>query len=89
MRKREHSGLLKIQRKVPRGTYPRVQPSYITRLCLALQVSHPKSDEQRQRLQEACRDILLFKNLDPVSTQDAAPLSQLSTASLPYFLMFD
>uniref|UniRef100_A0A3Q3WFK1 Cyclic nucleotide-binding domain-containing protein n=1 Tax=Mola mola TaxID=94237 RepID=A0A3Q3WFK1_MOLML len=28
-------------------------------------VSHPKSDEQRQRLQEACRDILLFKNLDP------------------------
>uniref|UniRef100_A0A3B4EWB1 cAMP-dependent protein kinase type II-beta regulatory subunit-like n=1 Tax=Pundamilia nyererei TaxID=303518 RepID=A0A3B4EWB1_9CICH len=29
-------------------------------------VTHPKTDEQRQRLQEACRDILLFKNLDPV-----------------------
>ncbi|XP_077592849.1 cAMP-dependent protein kinase type II-beta regulatory subunit-like [Stigmatopora nigra] len=27
-------------------------------------VAHPKTDEQRQRLQEACRDILLFKNLD-------------------------
>ncbi|KAJ8002615.1 hypothetical protein DPEC_G00160730 [Dallia pectoralis] len=28
-------------------------------------VTHPKTDQQRQRLQEACRDILLFKNLDP------------------------
>ncbi|XP_037109798.1 cAMP-dependent protein kinase type II-beta regulatory subunit [Syngnathus acus] len=28
-------------------------------------VAHPKTDEQRQRLQEACRDILLFKNLEP------------------------
>ncbi|XP_062403738.1 cAMP-dependent protein kinase type II-beta regulatory subunit [Sardina pilchardus] len=27
--------------------------------------THPKTDEQRQRLQEACKDILLFKNLDP------------------------
>uniref|UniRef100_A0A8C2Q2P3 Protein kinase cAMP-dependent type II regulatory subunit beta n=1 Tax=Cyprinus carpio TaxID=7962 RepID=A0A8C2Q2P3_CYPCA len=27
-------------------------------------VTHPKTDEQRQRLQEACKDILLFKNLD-------------------------
>ncbi|XP_056596540.1 cAMP-dependent protein kinase type II-beta regulatory subunit [Triplophysa dalaica] len=27
-------------------------------------VTHPKTDEQRQRLQEACRDILLFKTLD-------------------------
>ncbi|XP_044536270.1 cAMP-dependent protein kinase type II-alpha regulatory subunit [Gracilinanus agilis] len=27
-------------------------------------VIHPKSDEQRSRLQEACKDILLFKNLD-------------------------
>uniref|UniRef100_A0A8D2PDI4 cAMP-dependent protein kinase type II-alpha regulatory subunit n=1 Tax=Zosterops lateralis melanops TaxID=1220523 RepID=A0A8D2PDI4_ZOSLA len=25
---------------------------------------HPKTDEQRCRLQEACKDILLFKNLD-------------------------
>ncbi|KAL2093905.1 hypothetical protein ACEWY4_011217 [Coilia grayii] len=27
-------------------------------------ITHPKTDEQRQRLQEACKDILLFKNLD-------------------------
>ncbi|NXF94859.1 KAP2 kinase, partial [Eubucco bourcierii] len=27
-------------------------------------VVHPKTDEQRRRLQEACKDILLFKNLD-------------------------
>ncbi|KAM4821225.1 cAMP-dependent protein kinase type II-alpha regulatory subunit [Thomomys bottae] len=27
-------------------------------------VVHPKTDEQRYRLQEACKDILLFKNLD-------------------------
>ncbi len=33
---------------------------------LCLQVTHPKTDEQRQRLQEACKDILLFKNLDQV-----------------------
>uniref|UniRef100_A0A8C8AI88 cAMP-dependent protein kinase type II-alpha regulatory subunit n=1 Tax=Otus sunia TaxID=257818 RepID=A0A8C8AI88_9STRI len=32
--------------------------------CLALYVVHPKTDEQRCRLQEACKDILLFKNLD-------------------------
>ncbi|XP_019364962.1 PREDICTED: cAMP-dependent protein kinase type II-beta regulatory subunit isoform X2 [Gavialis gangeticus] len=28
-------------------------------------VIHPKTDDQRNRLQEACNDILLFKNLDP------------------------
>ncbi|XP_017341494.1 cAMP-dependent protein kinase type II-beta regulatory subunit isoform X2 [Ictalurus punctatus] len=27
-------------------------------------VTYPKTDEQRQRLQEACNDILIFKNLD-------------------------
>lgn len=27
-------------------------------------VIHPKTDQQRCRLQEACKDILLFKNLD-------------------------
>ncbi|XP_047439559.1 protein kinase, cAMP-dependent, regulatory, type II, alpha, B [Mugil cephalus] len=27
-------------------------------------VVHPKTDEQRRRLQDACRDILLFKTLD-------------------------
>ncbi|NXS31292.1 KAP2 kinase, partial [Pomatostomus ruficeps] len=30
-------------------------------------VVHPKTDEQRCRLQEACKDILLFKNLDQLS----------------------
>lgn len=29
-------------------------------------VVHPKTDEQRCRLQESCRDILLFKTLDQV-----------------------
>ncbi|XP_071590029.1 cAMP-dependent protein kinase type II-beta regulatory subunit [Heliangelus exortis] len=28
-------------------------------------IIHPKTDDQRNRLQEACKDILLFKNLDP------------------------
>ncbi|XP_041946024.1 cAMP-dependent protein kinase type II-alpha regulatory subunit-like isoform X2 [Alosa sapidissima] len=28
-------------------------------------IVHPKADQQRQRLQEACKDILLFKTLDP------------------------
>lgn len=27
-------------------------------------IVHPKTDEQRCRLQEACEDILLFRNLD-------------------------
>ncbi|NWS42341.1 KAP2 kinase, partial [Probosciger aterrimus] len=27
-------------------------------------IVHPKTDEQQCRLQEACKDILLFKNLD-------------------------
>ncbi len=31
-------------------------------------VVHPKTDEQRSRLQEACKDILLFKALDQVRT---------------------
>lgn len=32
-------------------------------------VVHPKTDEQRCRLQEACRDILLFKTLDQVNSR--------------------
>uniref|UniRef100_A0A3Q3G921 cAMP-dependent protein kinase type II regulatory subunit n=1 Tax=Labrus bergylta TaxID=56723 RepID=A0A3Q3G921_9LABR len=28
-------------------------------------VVHPKTDEQRRRLQDACKDILLFKTLEP------------------------
>ncbi|XP_006006050.1 cAMP-dependent protein kinase type II-beta regulatory subunit [Latimeria chalumnae] len=28
-------------------------------------IIHPKTDEQRSRLQEVCKDILLFKSLDP------------------------
>lgn len=30
------------------------------------QVVHPKTDEQRRRLQEACKEILLFKTLEKV-----------------------
>lgn len=30
-------------------------------------VVHPKTDEQRRRLQDACRDILLFKTLEQVA----------------------
>ncbi len=41
--------------------------SHDATLYFNFQITHPKTDEQRQRLQEACRDILLFKNLDPVS----------------------
>lgn len=33
-------------------------------------VVHPKTDVQRCRLQEACRDILLFKTLDQVGEQN-------------------
>lgn len=29
-------------------------------------VVHPKTDEQRRRLQDACKHILLFKTLDQV-----------------------
>ena len=32
-----------------------------------LQIIYPKSDEQRQRLGEAIKNILLFRSLDPVS----------------------
>lgn len=35
-------------------------------------VLHPKTDEQRCRLQESCRDILLFKTLDQVCTHMSA-----------------
>uniref|UniRef100_A0A8C6Z0K2 cAMP-dependent protein kinase type II-alpha regulatory subunit n=8 Tax=Tinamidae TaxID=8803 RepID=A0A8C6Z0K2_NOTPE len=37
------------------------EPDFV---LLCLKVVHPKTDEQRCRLQEACKDILLFKNLD-------------------------
>ena len=37
-----------------------------TVLC-TLQIVYPKSDEQRQRLSDAIKHILLFRNLDPVS----------------------
>ncbi|XP_006733063.1 cAMP-dependent protein kinase type II-alpha regulatory subunit [Leptonychotes weddellii] len=32
-------------------------------------VIHPKTDQQRCRLQEACKDILLFKNLDQIKNK--------------------
>ncbi len=35
-------------------------------------VVHPKTDEQRHRLQEACKDILLFKTLEQVHGQSAS-----------------
>lgn len=34
-----------------------------------LQMIHPKSDEQRQRLSESVRNILLFRALDKVRTK--------------------
>lgn len=33
------------------------------------QVVHPKTDEQRHRLRDACRDILLFKTLEQVDVR--------------------
>uniref|UniRef100_A0A671K5F9 cAMP-dependent protein kinase type II regulatory subunit n=1 Tax=Sinocyclocheilus anshuiensis TaxID=1608454 RepID=A0A671K5F9_9TELE len=43
-------------------------PSSFMHFCgICCTVTHPKTDEQRQRLQEACKDILLFKNLDQMS----------------------
>lgn len=52
------------------------------------QVTHPKTDEQRQRLQEACRDILLFKNLDPVSAPRAATL-YVAAPTLPFLIRME
>lgn len=45
-------------------------------------VVNPKTDEQRRRLQDACKHILLFKTLDQVDEQpctvvgEAAPVTQ-------------
>lgn len=45
-------------------------------------VVNPKTDEQRRRLQDACKHILLFKTLDQVDKQpctvlgEAAPVTQ-------------
>lgn len=64
-----HTFLLKNRR------LQRFPPKCLTSSLLDWQVTHPKTDEQRQRLQEACRDILLFKNLDPVSVPPGAPLA--------------
>lgn len=36
--------------------------------CFVLQVVHPKSDDQRKRLAEAVKHILLFRSLDQVSS---------------------
>lgn len=36
-------------------------------ILLCLQIVYPKSDEQRKRLNDAVRNILLFKNVAPVS----------------------
>ena len=37
-------------------------------------VVHPKTDEQRRRLQEACRHIVLFKSLEQVQQHQGASL---------------
>lgn len=42
-------------------------------------VVHPKTDVQRCRLQEACRDILLFKTLDQVGGGGGGTLSHTHT----------
>lgn len=54
---------------------------------LSLQVTYPKTDEQRQRLQEACKDILLFKNLDQVKTFFDRSLFALHLATLSCSLL--
>lgn len=36
-------------------------------ILLCLQIVYPKTDEQRKRLNDAVRNILLFKNVAPVS----------------------
>lgn len=38
---------------------------------------HPKTDEQRRRLQDACRDILLFKTLEQVQQHKRAPTGRV------------
>ncbi|RXM91866.1 cAMP-dependent protein kinase type II-alpha regulatory subunit [Acipenser ruthenus] len=42
-------------------------------------VVHPKTDEQRCRLQEACLDILLFKSLDPIHAVTTVCRAETST----------
>ena len=36
-------------------------------ILLCLQIVYPKTDDQRKRLNDAVRNILLFKNVAPVS----------------------
>lgn len=42
-------------------------------------VVHPKTDEQRHRLQEACRHILLFKTLEQVQQHPEVPVGMGGT----------
>lgn len=48
------------------GFYLVLTAVFVFLILLSFQIIHPKTDDQRNRLQEACKDILLFKNLDPV-----------------------
>ena len=41
-------------------------------MSFLLQIIHAKSDEQRQRLSEAVKNIFLFRSLDHVRTQAEA-----------------
>ena len=45
----------------------------------SFQIVHPKSDEQRQRLAEAVKHILLFRSLEQVRPRDILPLSTLTS----------
>lgn len=51
-------------------------------------VVNPKTDEQRRRLQDACRDILLFKTLEQVQQlksgfkEDVVPLVMITDRDL-------
>lgn len=50
-------------------------------------VVHPKTDEQRRRLQDACKHILLFKTLDQVQQRRIYDLvMKRKIESFPYHL---
>jgi len=40
--------------------------TYLLIYCTGVKVVHPKSDEQRQRLNDAVKHILLFRSLEQV-----------------------
>ncbi|EMP31280.1 cAMP-dependent protein kinase type II-beta regulatory subunit [Chelonia mydas] len=51
-------------------------------------IIYPKTDDQRNRLQEACKDILLFKNLDPLPIPSNIPhciMDHILTPTTPHW----